>query len=62
MTRILDRVAVFRGYALAVRTDNGTEFTDRKFLAWTHAHVVRHILLQAGRPIQNGQIHQSIQI
>ncbi len=56
VTRILDRVAVFRGYPLAVRTDNGPEFTSRKFLAWTHAHGVRHILIQPGRPMQNGYI------
>ena len=56
VTRILDRVAVFRGYPLAVRTDNGPEFISRKFLAWTHAHGVRHILIQPGRPMQNGYI------
>lgn len=56
VTRILDWVAVFRGYPLAVRTDNGPEFTSRKFLAWTHAHGVRHILIQPGRPMQNGYI------
>ena len=56
VTRILDRVAVFRGYPLAVRTDNRPEFTSRKFLAWTHAHGVRHILIQPGRPMQNGYI------
>lgn len=56
VTRILDRVAVFRGYPLAVRTDNGTEFTSREFLAWTHSHGVRHILIQPGKPMQNGYI------
>ncbi len=56
VTRILDRVAVFRGYPLAVRTDNGPEFTSRKFLAWAHSHGVRHILIQPGKPMQNGYI------
>jgi len=33
VTRLLDRAAIFRGYPLAVRTDNGPEFTSRAFMA-----------------------------
>lgn len=29
VTRILDRAALFRGYPLVVKTDNGSEFTSR---------------------------------
>jgi putative transposase len=56
VTRLLDRAAIFRGYPLAVRTDNGPEFTSRAFMAWAHSHGVRHILIQPGRPMQNGYI------
>lgn len=56
VTRLLDRAALFRGYPLAVRTDNGPEFTCRAFMAWAHSHGVRHILIQPGRPMQNGYI------
>ena len=56
VTRLLDQAAIFRGYPLAVRTDNGPEFTSRAFMAWTTAHGVRHILIQPGRPMQNGYI------
>jgi putative transposase len=56
VTRVLDRAATFRGYPLAVRTDNGPEFTSRVFLAWTHAHGIRHILIEPGKPMQNGFI------
>jgi len=56
VTRLLDRTAIFRGYPAAVRTDNGPEFTCRAFIAWTQAHGVRHILIQPGRPMQNGYI------
>jgi putative transposase len=56
VTRLLDRAALFRGYPTAVRTDNGPEFTCRAFIAWTQAHGVRHILIQPGRPMQNGYI------
>ena len=55
-TRILDRAALFRGYLQAVRTDNGPEFTSRAFMAWAQAHGIRHILIQPGRPMQNGYI------
>lgn len=56
VTRILDRAAVFRGYPSAVRTDNGPEFTSRAFMAWATNHGIQHILIQPGRPMQNGYI------
>ncbi|WP_085942648.1 IS3 family transposase [Acidovorax sp. NO-1] len=56
VTRVLDRAALFRGYPQAVRTDNGPEFTSREFMAWAQAHGIRHILIQPGRPMQNGYI------
>ena len=56
VTRILDRTAVFRGYPLAVRTDNGPEFTSRAFMGWASSHGIQHILIQPGRPMQNGYI------
>ena len=58
VTRLLDRTAIFRGYPAAVRTDNGPEFTCRTFIAWAQAHDVRHILIQPGRPMQNGYIER----
>ena len=56
VTRLFDQAAIFRGYPVAVRTDNGPEFTSRVFLAWTTLHGIRHILIQPGRPMQNGYI------
>ena len=56
VTRLLDRAAVFRGYPDMVRTDNGQEFTSRVFMAWAQTHGIRHILIQPGRPMQNGYI------
>lgn len=56
VTRLLDRAVVFRGYPQAVRTDNGPEFTSRAFIAWTQVHGVRHILIEPGKPMQNGYI------
>ena len=56
VTRLLDRAARFRGYPEAVRTDNGPEFTSRAFMAWAQQHGVRHVLIEPGRPMQNGYI------
>jgi putative transposase len=56
VTRLLDETARFRGYPLAVRTDNGPEFTSRAFMAWAQVHGIRHILIEPGRPMQNGYI------
>jgi putative transposase len=56
VTRLLDRAATFRGYPRAVRTDNGPEFTSRAFIAWAQSHGIRHILIEPGRPMQNGYI------
>jgi putative transposase len=56
VTRLLDQAAVFRGYPKAVRTDNGPEFTSRAFIAWTQTHGIQHLLIQPGRPMQNGYI------
>ncbi len=56
VTRLLDRAAVFRGYPEAVRTDNGPEFTSRAFIAWVQQHHIRHLLIESGKPMQNGYI------
>jgi len=56
VTRLLDRAAVFRGYPAAVRTDNGPEFTSRAFIAWVQQHHIRHLLIEPGKPMQNGYI------
>ena len=56
MVRVLDRAACFRGYPRAVRTDNGPEFTRRAFIAWTQRHGIEHLLIEPGKPMQNGYI------
>ncbi len=56
VTRLIDEGAIFKGYRIAVRTDNDPEFTSRAFLDWTTLHGINHILIQPGRPMQNGYI------
>ena len=56
VTRILDQAALFRGYPGAVRTDNGPEFTSRAFMGWCQTHGIAHLLIEPGKPMQNGYI------
>jgi len=51
--RILDGIALFRGYPATIRTDRGSEFTCRALDQWDFAHVVERRLIQ---PTQNGFI------
>jgi putative transposase len=56
VVRALGQAARFRGYPRAVRTDHGPEFTSRAFIAWTQQHGIAHLLIEPGRPMQNGYI------
>ena len=56
VTELLDRVAQFRGYPQAIRTDQGPEFTCKAFDQWAYRHGVTPLLIQAGKPTQNAYI------
>ena len=40
VTRILDSIALFRGYPTTIRTDQGPEFTCRALYQWAFEHGV----------------------
>ena len=56
VTRILDSIALFRGYSATIRTDQGPEFTCRALEQWAFEHDVELRLIQPGKPTQNGFI------
>jgi putative transposase len=56
ITRILDSLALFRGYPATIRTDQGPEFTCRALDQWAYKHSVELRLIQPGKPTQNGFI------
>nr|GME07234.1 IS3 family transposase [Ipomoea batatas]GME07342.1 IS3 family transposase [Ipomoea batatas] len=56
VTRILDSIALFRGYPATIRTDHGPEFTCRALDQWAFEHSVELRLIQPGKPTQNGFI------
>ena len=56
VTRILDRIALFRGWPATIRTDQSPEFTCRALDHWAFEHGVELRLIQPGKPPQNGLI------
>jgi putative transposase len=56
VTRLLDRVIEQRGRPLALRCDNGPEFTSRHFIGWCEANGIALIHIQPGKPMQNGYV------
>jgi len=56
VTRVLDSIALFRGYPATIRADQGPEFTCRALDQWAFEHGVELRLIQLGKPTQNGFI------
>jgi len=56
VARILDSIALFRGYPATIRTDQGPEFTCRALDQWAFEHSAELRLIQPGKPTQNGFI------
>ena len=60
VTRLLDRAAIFRGYPLAVRTNNDPEFTSRAFMARdAKPRCAPH--LDRARPANAERLHRELQ-
>ena len=53
LTRLLDRICSLRGRPMAIRSDNGREFSGRAMLTWAHRTGVELKLIQPGKPNQN---------
>ncbi len=58
VVRVLDQVALTRGYPAFIRVDNGPEYISQRLLecAWQHGVTISHI--QPGKPAQNGYIER----
>jgi putative transposase len=56
VTRVLERIIAERGKPLAIRCDNGPEFTSRHFLAWCMEWGIELVHIQPGKPQQNGYV------
>jgi hypothetical protein len=56
VTRALEKILLERNKALAIRCDNGPEFTSRHFLAWCIEKQIELVHIQPGNPQQNGHV------
>ena len=56
VTRVLEQIIAERGKPLAIRCDNGPEFTSRHFLAWCMEWGIELVHIQPGKPQQNGYV------
>jgi putative transposase len=58
VTRVLDMLAVWRGYPERIRVDNGPEFISRHMFDWALQHAVKIDYIQPGKPAQNGFVER----
>ncbi len=56
VTRALEALIDEREKPLAIRCDNGPEFTSRHFLAWCIERQIELVHIQPGKPQQNGYV------
>src|SRR5579859_5096850 len=56
VTRELEKVIAERGLPVAIRCDNGPEFTSRHFLAWALERKIELVHIEPGKPVQNAFI------
>ena len=53
VTRVLDRIGMFRGLPEVIRIDNGPEFSGRELDAWAYRNDVKLDFITPGRPMEN---------
>jgi putative transposase len=54
----LERVIDLYGKPKSIRTDNGPEFTSKRFAIWMHKMEIEHIRIQPGKPAQNAIVER----
>lgn len=56
VVRMLEQAARFRGYPVAIRTDQGPEFTGNALDQWASSKGIQQKLTQPGKPTQDAYI------
>ena len=56
--RVLDRIAMTRGYPAKLRCDNGPELVSIALAGWAEDHGVRLDFIKPGKPTQNSYIER----
>jgi len=58
IVRVLDRIALTRGYPVKMRMDNGPELISVKLADWAEEHGVTLKFIEPGKPTQNSFIER----
>lgn len=58
IVRVLDNVAMWRGYPWQIRMDNGPKFILLAVAEWAEAHAIHLEFIEHGKPTQNAFIEQ----
>jgi putative transposase len=56
--RVLEMLALWRGYPKQLRSDNGPELISQKLEEWAEKHDVKQAFIQPGKPAQNAFIER----
>ncbi len=56
--RVLDRIAIWRGYPQKIRMDNGPELTSVTMAGWAEINGIELEFIQPGKPMQNSFIER----
>jgi len=56
LTRVLEGILANRTRPLAIRCDNGPEFTSRHFLAWNLERNIEVVHIDPGKPVHNAHV------
>lgn len=58
LVRVLEILALWRGYPQQLRIDNGPELISKKLREWAQTHHVTLAFIQPGKPAQNAYIER----
>ena len=58
VVRVLEMLALWRGYPAQLRLDNGPELISQTLATWAAAHQVKLAFIQPGKPAQNAYIER----
>jgi len=56
--RVLDQIALWRGYPKQIRMDNGPEFISLAMAEWTESHRIHLEFIKPGKPTQNSFVER----
>lgn len=56
--RVLDRLALWRGYPQQIRMDNGPELISLEMAEWAEDHDVKLEFIEKGKPTQNSYVER----